>query len=426
MNIEEKLHNDMPRRDDGQEYHYATLSGGLRVVMHHRPGSVAEHCGVAVRAGSRDEAPEHYGLAHFVEHTIFKGTLRRRAWHILNRMERVGGELNAYTTKEETVVYTTYPAGYMERAIDLVADLVENSQFPTSEIDKERQVVADEIDSYLDIPSEGIFDDFDELAFAGTPLAHPILGSRGSIDRLTSDVCRRYLHEYYRPDNMVLFYSGPEKPERVIRVAERCFRHNTSFAPHEAAKASPSPAPACPPPFDTVREIGSHQAHTILGTRIHDMYSPDRYAMAMLTNLLGGPGMNSLLNVALRERRGLVYTVDASTALMTDAGLFTIYYGCDPEDVERCRRIVTDIIARQASEAITPRRLEEARRQYIGQLTLASTNSEQRALNMARSTLLRGHVIPSAEHLDRIRAVTPEALRSAASALTTLSRLTLL
>lgn len=410
---------------DEQEYYYATLSGGLRVVMHRRPGSVAEHCGVAVRAGSRDESSQHYGLAHFVEHTIFKGTLRRRAWHILNRMERVGGELNAYTTKEETVVYTTYPAGYMERAIDLVADLVENSQFPTSEIDRERQVVADEIDSYLDIPAEGIFDDFDELAFAGTPLAHPILGSRESIDRLTSDVCREYLNDYYRPDNMVLFYSGPEKPERVMKMAEKCFRRKMTGTPAITPGDAPLPA-ELPQRFDVVREIGSHQAHTILGGRIHDMYSPDRYAMALLTNLLGGPGMNSLLNVALRERRGLVYTVEASTALLTDAGLFTIYYGCDPEDVDRCRRIVTDIIARQASEAITPRRLEEARRQYIGQLTLASTNTEQRALNMARSTLLRGHVIPSAEHLERVRAVTPEALRSAAETLTTLSRLTLL
>lgn len=413
---------------DEQEYYYATLSCGLRVVIHHRPGSVAEHCGVAVRAGSRDESPDHYGLAHFVEHTIFKGTMRRRAWHILNRMERIGGELNAYTTKEETVVYTTYPAGYVERAIDLVADLVENSQFPTTEIDRERQVVADEIDSYLDIPSEGIFDDFDELAFAGTPLAHPILGSRESIERLTSEVCRRYLDEYYRPDNMVMFYSGPEKPDRVTRIAERCF--GKGHAGHDAAVSAVTCGDTLtlrerPAPFDTVREIGSHQAHTILGTHIHDMYSSDRYATALLTNILGGPGMNSLLNVALRERRGLVYTVEASTALMTDAGLFTIYYGCDPEDTDRCRRIVTDIIRRLASDPLTPRQLEDARRQYIGQLTLASTNTEQRALNMARSTLLRGHVISSEEHLAHIRALTPADLRDAAARISDLSRLTL-
>lgn len=406
-----------------QEYYYATLSGGMRVVMHLRPDSVAEHCGVAVRAGSRDEAPEHYGLAHFVEHTIFKGTLRRRSWHILNRMERIGGELNAYTTKEETVVYTTYPAGYADRAIDLLADLVQYSQFPTAEIDRERQVVADEIDSYLDIPAEGIFDDFDEIMFAGTPLAHPILGSRESISRLTSDVCRRYLDEYYRPDNMVLFYSGPEKPERVIRLAEKCFTKHG----HEGAEMTTS-APL-PIPYDLkdeVREIGSHQAHTLLGARIHDMYSPDRYAMALLTNILGGPGMNSLLNVALRERRGLVYTVDASTSLLSDAGLFTIYYGCDREDVDRCRRIVSNIMSAQASELMTQRRLDEARRQYLGQLALASTNTEQRALNMGRSTLLRGRAITSAEHLEAIRAVTPDDLRRTAASIPPLTRLTLL
>lgn len=410
-----------------QEYYYAVLGSGLRVVMHHRPGSMAEHCGVAVRAGSRDETPEHYGLAHFVEHTIFKGTLRRRAWHILNRMERVGGELNAYTTKEETVVYTTCPAGYMGRAIDLVADLVENSQFPATEIDRERQVVADEIDSYLDIPSEGIFDDFDEQMFAGSDLAHPILGSRESIGRLTSEVCRHYLDTYYRPDNMVLFYSGPEKPDRVIRTAEKCF--SAEHAPRPASATSqtgPEAIPPIPPRTDVVREIGSHQAHTVLGARIHNMYSPERYAMALLTNILGGPGMNSLLNVALRERRGLVYTVDASTALLSDAGLFTVYYGCDADDVERCRRIVESIIERQASELMTPRRLEEARRQYIGQLTLASTNTEQRALNMARATLLRGRVITSAENLEALRGLTPDSLRDAAVSLTSLSRLTLM
>lgn len=404
------------------EYHYATLPSGLRVVMHHRPGSVAEHCGVAVRAGSRDERPEHYGLAHFVEHTIFKGTMRRRSWHILNRMERIGGELNAYTTKEETVVYTTYPAGHLERAVDLVADLVENSQFPTVEIDRERQVVADEIDTYLDIPSEGIFDDFDELIFAGSPLAHPILGSRESIDTLTTDVCRNYLDEYYTPANMVFFYSGPEKPDHVVRVASRCFRKD----PHGSLIPRSGPTPPVPPKADVVKEIGTHQAHTVLGARIHDMYSPRRHAMALLTNILGGPGMNSLLNVALRERRGLVYTVDASASLLSDAGLFTIYYGCDTGDVDRCRRIIEGIIEKQASECMTQRHLEEARRQYIGQLTLASTNTEQRALSMARAMLFRGEVIPSARHLEAIRAITPADLREAAGALIGMSRLTLL
>ena len=395
------------------EYHYATLPSGLRVVMHHRPGSVAEHCGVAVRAGSRDERPEHYGLAHFVEHTIFKGTMRRRSWHILNRMERIGGELNAYTTKEETVVYTTYPAGHLERAVDLVADLVENSQFPTVEIDRERQVVADEIDTYLDIPSEGIFDDFDELIFAGSPLAHPILGSRESIDRLTTDVCRNYLDEYYTPANMVFFYSGPEKPDHVVRVASRCFRKD----PHGSLIPRSGPTPPVPPKADVVKEIGTHQAHTVLGARIHDMYSPRRHAMALLTNILGGPGMNSLLNVALRERRGYVYSVDAYTSLFTDCGEMTIYFGCDREHVKPCRRIISDTLTRLADSPMKERTLSAAKKQYIGQTIVAAENREQMALSTGRALLFNGHVATRSEIIDRIMSLTPEHLRMAAEAI---------
>ncbi len=225
---------------------------------------------------------------------------------------------------------------------------------------------------------------------------------------------------------MVLFYSGPEKPEKVARMAERYFSGHAEGKPRNIVGADlkePIPASA---PFDEIREIGTHQAHTILGTRISDMYSPKRYAMSLLTNILGGPGMNSQLNVALRERRGLVYTVDASTALLSDTGLFTIYYGCDAEDVERCRRIATDIIERQAEHILSARQLEDAKRQYIGQLTVASTNTEQRALNMARSTLFRGHTISPQEHLDAIRALSPSDIITAASTLIPLSRLTLI
>ncbi|MDE6377789.1 MAG: insulinase family protein [Duncaniella sp.] len=402
---------------------YATLPCGLRLVAIHRPGAVADHCGVTVRAGSRDEAPGFYGLAHFVEHTIFKGTPRRRSWHILNRMESIGGELNAYTTKEETVVYTTYPSGALDRALDLLADLVQHSIFPTAEIDRERQVVEDEIDTYLDIPSEGIFDDYDELIYAGTELAHPILGSRESIQRLTSDVCREYLRRYYTPANMVLFYSGAEAPERV---AARAARYFTQAAPADAVAAS-RPVSVKPgrETFDTVREIGTHQAHTVLGSLVAGMYSPDRYALALLTNIIGGPGMNSLLNVALRERRGLVYTVDASLSQLTDTGLFSIYYGCDTEDVERCRRLATEIITSLAETPLTPRRLDAAKRQYLGQMALSSTNTEQAALSASRSTLLRGRVLTRTEITEAILALTPTDLLTAASSLLPLSRLTL-
>lgn len=403
---------------------YFTLPCGVKLVTIHRPGAVADHCGVTVRAGSRDENPDRYGLAHFVEHTIFKGTPRRRSWHILNRMESIGGELNAYTTKEETVVYTTYPAGALDRALDLLADLVQHSVFPTAEIDRERQVVEDEIDTYLDIPSEGIFDDYDELIFAGTPLAHPILGTRQSIAGLSSEVCRDYLRRYYNPANMVLFYSGAEPPERVAARAARYFTEPTPSSDAVGADRSTTPIPRATP-FDTVKDISSHQAHTVLGSLTPGMYSPDRYAFALLTNIVGGPGMNSLLNVALRERRGLVYTVDAALSQFTDTGLFTIYFGCDPADTDRCRRLACDIMRSLADTPLSPRRIEAAKRQYLGQMALASINTEQAALSASRSTLLRGRVISRAEITDAIHAVTTSDLCRAATSMLPLSRLTL-
>ncbi len=403
-----------------QEYQYSTLPCGLRIVTCHRENALVEHCGLAINAGSRDEIPGQFGLAHFVEHTIFKGTSRRRAWHILNCMERIGGELNAYTTKEETMVYTTAPSGYLARALDLVADLVTDSRFPTAEIDRERQVVADEIDTYLDTPSEAVFDDFEELIFAGSPLAHNILGSRESVAGLNSATCRRYLEYFYTPGEMVFFYSGPEKPARVEAMAARTFR-NFSRPDNPRLRSTPTAASR----FDTIKTIGSHQAHTVLGTQLPGLNDPLRYAMSLLTNILGGPGMNSLLNVALREKRGLVYTIDASTSLMTDTGLFNIYFGCDCEDVDRCLKLIEKTIRPLAETELSPRRLAEAQRQYIGQLTIASTNTEQGALSMARSTLYRGHALTHKEMHEAISSVTPADIRECAGRLTELSRLTL-
>ena len=400
-------------------YLYHTLPTGLRIVIEHRPGAVVDHCGVAVNVGSRDESPELYGMAHFVEHTIFKGTRRRRSWHILNRMETVGGELNAYTTKEETVVYTTFPAGEIARAIDLVADLVMDSQFPASEIEKERQVVADEIDTYLDIPSEGIFDDFDELVFAGSPLAHSILGSRETLAGFSTDVCRRWLETRYTPGRMVLFYSGAENPDRFIRLAERCFGALT--CPDMPLDRSVPPIVA---PFETERSNGTHQAHTLMGARVGGLALPMRYALSLLTNILGGHGMNSQLNVALREKRGLVYTIDASTSLMTDCGLFCVYFGCDPEDTDRCVRLVKETVGRFADSEMSLRQLDKAKRQYLGQMTVGSTNTEQAALGMARATLHRGHAMTRTEIEEAILAVTPTQIKECAEGLN-MSRLTL-
>lgn len=381
---------------------------------------MVEHCGVAVNVGSRDESDIHHGLAHFVEHTIFKGTRRRRAWHILNRMELVGGELNAYTTKEETLLYSTFPTGNLDRAVELISDLVIDSQFPQVELDRERDVVADEIESYLDTPSEGIFDLFEEEIFAGSPLAHNILGDKESIKSFDSTVCREYLNRFYTPGEMVFFYSGPAAPEKVERLSEKYFgRLTRKDAPRHRV------SPPILASFCNEKKIDTHQAHTVMGARVGGLLSEDRFAIALLTNMLGGPGMNSLLNVELRERRGLVYTVDAGTTLMSDTGLFTIYFGCDIEDVNRCLKLVEKCVSRLANEPVTAKKLEEAKKQYAGQLTVASVNSEQTAISVARSCLYRGNAMTSAETIAAINAVTPFALQRAAQTITPLSRLTL-
>ncbi len=367
------------------------LPSGMKAVCC-RADTRAEYFGVAVNTGSRDEAPGEYGLAHFVEHTIFKGTTHRRSGHIINRMEGVGGELNAFTSKEETYVYAVAPAGNLARGVDLIADLCMNSVFPAAELEKERAVVGDEIDACLDAPAESVFDDFEDLFFYGSQLGHNILGSATTLQTFGTDCCRRWAEKCYTACRMTVFYLGPEPPEKVVRLVERYFRgigEGTLPARFE---------PAAVAPFRVRRQAPSHQANTVVGARIGGMLSSDRYAMGLLINILGGPGMNSRLNVSLRERRGLVYSVEASASRFTDCGLFTVYYGCDPEDNDRCLELVYAELSRIASHPLSPRALENAKRQYLGQLVVASDNMEQSAMNMARSMMYRS-LVPSPQEV---------------------------
>ncbi|MDE5922608.1 MAG: insulinase family protein, partial [Muribaculum sp.] len=246
---------------------YHTLSNHLRVVHRHCDSRV-ECCGLCVMAGSRNEQPEQFGLAHFVEHTIFKGTDRRRSWHIINRMEAVGGELNAFTSEESTTIYSSFPAGNLSRAVELIADLVSRSRFPEAEIDREREVVLDEVASYLDSPAEAIFDDFNELLFAGSGLGHNILGTEKTIKTFTSATCRDFLDKYYTPGNMVFFYMGPTPPKRVAAVAERYIGH-FSHPDTPVNRVKPPDVDS----FDIYRDLHTHQAHTVIGARIPGMFS---------------------------------------------------------------------------------------------------------------------------------------------------------
>lgn len=400
---------------------YHRFGNGLRVVARQMEMPV-EHCGVAVNAGSRDEKPGQEGLAHFVEHTIFKGTSTRRASYVRDRMEVVGGELNAYTTKEETVVYSTFPAGHLRRAMALIGEMTADAVFPESEIIKEKQVVAEEIDTYLDTPADAVFDDFEDLIYKGSPLAHNILGTRETLARFDSAACRGWLVEHFTPGRMVVFYSGPTDPEKVFRMAEQYFGALT-----RVDRPLLRTVPEMVGRFEVVNDgVESFQAHTVLGARVPGLLDPKRTAVALLVNILGGPGMNSLLNVALRERSGLVYTTDATTSLMSDNGLLTIYFGCDPADVKRCLKIVNRVVEPLALNRMSERRLEAAKRQLIGQLTVGSVNSEQVAISMGRSVLYRGRAVSLSETIESLRSVSAEELHEAAASLLSLSRLTML
>ncbi len=387
------------------EISYHTLPNSLRIAHLYAPHSCAEYCGIICRVGSRDELPHEHGLAHFVEHTIFKGTKHRRSMHIINRMESVGGELNAYTTKEETVIYSAFPANNLNRATELIADLIENSIFPESELLKEREVVADEINSYLDNPSEAVFDDFDDLLFANSSLGHNILGTEKHLTTFSPEICRQYLSRYYVPGNMVFFYAGPTKMQNVCKIVER---HFGNMVDKPITRNFVQDEVTVNPIFNSTHDVDSHQAHTIVGARIPGLFSSQRYEIAMLTNILGGPGMNSILNLALREKRGLVYSVDASTANYSDAGAFTIYYGCDTADVKLCHNIINREIQKLIDTPFSAKKLEQYARQYIGQLTLTNENREQLALSLGRSVLYFGKANMPSETAKRILSVTPQ------------------
>lgn len=396
-----------------------SLPSGLRLLCQRSTTAGAGIFGVAVRAGSADESPEKYGLAHFVEHTLFKGTAKRSSWHIINRMEAVGGELNAFTTKEETVVYTVFPSGNAARAVELIADLCLNSVFPARELSKEREVVIDEILSYRDTPSEAIYDDFEEIALAGTPLAHNILGSAASVRGLRSEDCTAFVRRHYTAPNMVAFYSGPLNPDRVAAMVRRHFQGiATEDGTHRRDAA------LAPFSFDRTIATGTHQTHVLAGALVPGLISPARHAVALFANIIGGPGMNSLLNLELRERRGLVYTVEASTAMFTNGGLLNVYYGCDADDATKCRRLCMDVFRSLADGALTPARLARAKKQYLGQLAIAAENRENRIMAMARATLFRGEPSAPADIAAAINAVTVDDIATLAQSMTEASFLT--
>lgn len=358
-----------------------TLSNGLRVVYRPSLSDIA-YCGFAVDAGTRDEAENEQGMAHFVEHLLFKGTKKRKAWHILNRMEAVGGDLNAYTNKEEMVVYSAFLSEDMPRAVELLIDIVFHSTFPQREIEKETEVIIDEIQSYEDNPSELIFDDFEDMIFRGHSLGRNILGRPEQLRQFRTDDALAFTNRLYHPSNMVFFFQGNVDFKRLIRMLEKLM----ADVPAGEVKNLRTPPPLYVPEHLMVSK-DTHQAHVMLGSRGYDAYDDKRTALYLLNNILGGPGMNSRLNVALRERRGLVYSVESNLTSYTDTGAFCIYFGTDPEDVDTCLNLTYKELKRMRDVKMTSLQLEAAKKQLIGQILVASDNFENNALGMAKTFL---------------------------------------
>ena len=386
-----------------------TLHNGIKLVHIPAPGPVCR-CGLIINAGSRDESENEHGLAHFVEHTLFKGTTRRSAHDILNRLDAVGGELNAYTTKDETAIHAAFLEHDLRRAVDIIADMAFNSTFPSRELDKEREVIIDEITSYEDTPAELIFDDFEDLAFAGTPLGHNILGTPASVASFTPDEARRFVARTHATDQMAFVYIGPHKPDAVMRTAEACFSHLPTRQPRPHRVEARSFAH-----FDKRKDRQTSQAHVVLGCHAPDSFAPDRLEMNVLANILGGPSMNSKLSLALRERNGIAYNVETNYTSFDDNGLFSIYFGTDPQNIDRSMRIVRREVDKLRQSPLSEAAFAKVIRQYANQTLMSADDAESLMLAAGRSANVYGQVLSLFEIASLIRErVSPESLLHAA------------
>ena len=382
------------------------------------------YLGIAVDAGTRHELPSESGMAHFTEHMSFKGTQRRSARQVISCMESVGGELNAFTGKEETVYYCTCLREHVARAIDLLLDITLSSTYPQEEMNREAEVVIDEIESYQDQPSELIFDDFESLMFPEHPLGRNILGDAAALRKFRSADMQRFTSRLYHPERMVLYVLGNVEPEKVRREAEK----NTTRCDVQR-DACLLPTRRVVLPNDTrvdshiVRKKDTHQAHVVIGARGFGG-NDDRYLhLNFLSNRLGGPAMSSRLNLALRERNGLVYTVESNCSTYTDTGVWTVYYGCDAADRARCRRLVLRELDKLMQHPLSQRTLDAARRQMKGQIGISYDNFENLAIGMAKRFLHYGSTLSRQELFARLDAITSEDLLATAQAVFSPERL---
>ena len=418
------------------KYNTYTLDNGLRII--HLPSdSQVVYCGYQINAGTRNEEPGEEGLAHFCEHVTFKGTEHRKAWHILNCLESVGGDLNAYTNKEGTVYYSAILKEHIARAVDLLSDIVFHSVYPQAEIDKEVEVICDEIESYNDSPAELIYDEFENILFKGSPLGHNILGTAEQVRSFTTEDALRFTRKLYRPDNAIFFAYGDIDFKKLVKLIQKALGecpksrelacsadYKSAETPTEERIAEKTPTkeriteetPTGETPTEEmeagdanhkvqsskfnvqskvagqtiVMQKNTHQAHVMIGTRAYDVNDDRRMPLYLLNNMLGGPGMNAKLNLALREHNGLVYTVESTMVAYGDTGTWSIYFGCDEHDVKRCLRLVRKELDKFMQKPLSDAQLKAAKKQIKGQIGVACDNRENFALDFGKSFLHYG------------------------------------
>ncbi len=377
-----------------------TLPNGIRLI--HKPThSPVAHMGILINTGSRDEEPSEHGLAHFIEHSIFKGTNKRKAFHILSRIEDVGGELNAYTTKEETTLFATFLSEFYERTADLLSDILFNSSYPDKELKREKEVILEEINSYKDSPSELIFDEFEELIFDGHPIARNILGTKENIVSFNRDSITGFIEKNYHTDQMVISSVGKIDFKDLIRLTEKYF-----------GKAEPKNRINGRKRFDgyipqnRVIEKNTFQSHCIVGNIACDILHPKRISMVLLNNILGGQAMNSRLNMALRERKGMAYNIESGYTAYTDTGMFNVYFGTDHENLSRATDLVFKELKLVREKKLGVLQLSKAQKQLMGQIAISTENHEDLMLTIGKSLLLFNKVEPVQSVFKKIEAVT--------------------
>ena len=391
-----------------KEFEIYTLENGIRGI-HRQVRSGVAHCALVVNAGSRDEHKREYGIAHFTEHALFKGTERRKAYQVNCRLENLGGELNAYTTKEDTTLHATVLRHDFRRAVELVADVIFRSTFPERELNKEREVIADEINSYKDSPAERIYDDFEDMMFRGSELGHNILGSKASIARFSTDEIRSFVGRTYTTDQMVFSSIGNFSVATARGIAER---YLAGFEP--TVRGFRREATAAYKPFSETLSRHTHQAHGIIGTRGYSIADERRLPLALMVNILGGPSANSLLNILLREKYGLSYNVEATYTPYSDTGIVGIYFSSDHDNVAQCVELIEAEIAKLRSELVTPRRLAIAKRQFVAQMAISMEANEGYMLGAGKSLLLYKDIDTLEEAYKKVMAITAEDIRSVA------------